>query len=67
MSQADYMQIIDTDTGNAASFIITSPNNDTGPDPVCWLFTDTSYAGDAWCARPGIGICQVSGRTRQRA
>ncbi len=49
------MQTIDTDTGSAANFTITSPNDDTGPNPVCCLYTETGFAGDAWCAGPGIG------------
>ena len=59
------MAAIDIDTNSAATFSITSPNNDTGPDPTCCLYTETSYGGDAWCA--GVGIADLPSQWQDQA
>lgn len=45
------MQGIAADWGGVATFTISGPN--TGPDPICCLYSAVNIGGNAWCG--GIG------------
>lgn len=49
------MDALDTNNGGKAMFNLTAPPNFQGPDPICCLYTETSYLGNAWCKGSGGG------------
>ena len=47
----DYMDTVDRNLENEATFTIAAPTD--GADPTCCLFSEPSFGGNVWCMRVG--------------